>query len=237
MRGEFHSFISHPTADRAIIRFEKQMTKFPRLKLPFLAAALIGIILGSSPLLAQENKESGGEPAVITGEFELIDPTGKLVASKDFRGRYMLVFLGYTFCPDICPTDLQVMTEALELMGHDAEKIQPIFITIDPARDTPKVMGEYVSHFHPRLIGLTGDAKQVDDATRSYGAKFYKVFAPPMQNEDDSDDSGGNSMDEDYLINHSAATYLIGPDGQYIGHFSQGSEAQGMADQLSQIIP
>jgi len=222
------------------------MTRPSRLKLPLLAAALIAIILGSHSLLAQENKESGSEPAgtkaakveaeptVITGEFELVDPTGKLVRSEDFRGRYLLVFLGYTFCPDICPTDLQVMTEALELMGDKAEKIQPIFITIDPARDTPKVMGAYISHFHPRLIGLTGNAKQVDDATRAYGAKFYKVFAPPMQ---DDGDSGGDSTDEDYLINHSAATYLIGPDGQYIGHFSQGSEAQGMADQLSQIIP
>ncbi len=227
---------------------EIDMAKFSLFNFLVIAATLLGVGLGASTAEAHDKKKHSTESAettaakeeagrtAITGGFELLDHAGKVVRSEDFRGSYMLVYLGYTFCPDICPTDLQAMTEALELMGDKADRIQPIFITIDPARDTPEVVGEYISNFHPRLIGLTGNADQVGKATTAYGAKFYKVFAAPMQDEDDGEEGDDASTDEDYLLNHSAATYLMGPDGEYIGHFSQGSEAQGMAEQLSQII-
>jgi len=190
----------------------------------------------SSPLHAQNQTAQDNvttpeamDETTITGKFELIDHIGKLTRDKDFRGQYLLVFLGYTYCPDVCPTDLQSMADTLDLMGDKADRIQPIFITVDPERDTPPVLAEFVSNFHPRLIGLTGTPKQARDAAQAFGAKYHKVFASP--NSEENQDG-----DEFYLINHSAATYLIGPDGDYLGYFAHGSHAQGMAEELLQVI-
>jgi len=166
---------------------------------------------------------------VITAEFNLVDHTGKSVSHRDFRGLYMLVFLGYTFCPDICPTDLQAMSDTLDLLGEKAKRIQPVFITVDPERDTVSELKEFVSNFHPRLIGLTGSMQQTRSAATAFGAKYFKVYAAPGSDNDQDDN-------DFYLINHSAATYLIGPDGIYLGHFPHGSDPQGMADELASVI-
>ena len=137
-----------------------------------LAAYLILGLDGASSV--GPTKTSGR--ALIGGSFELVDQTGKLRKDAEFRGKYMLVFFGYTHCPDFCPTGLQAMAEALDALGKDAEKIQPIFITIDPARDTPKVMKDYVANFHPRLLGLTGSAAQVAKAAKAYQKLFKELF-------------------------------------------------------------
>ncbi len=208
----------------------------------FLAGIGLSTLQTSAYADDSKTKESGGPgeaatDTLIGGPFELLGHTGKVVRSSDFRGRYMLIYLGYTFCPDVCPTDLQAISTTLELMGEKAKRVQPIFITIDPARDTVEVLAAYVASFHPRLIGLTGNEKQVGEVARAFGAKYYKVMT---ETQTDSGKSGAetreNEGEEEYLLVHSTAIYLLGPDGEYIGHFSQSAEPDSMAEDLARIV-
>ncbi|MDF7774193.1 SCO family protein [Sphingomonas sp. AOB5] len=143
-----------------------------------------------------------GKP--IGAPFTLTDQDGKTVRDSDFAGKYRLIYFGYTFCPDICPTDVQKLGLAMRRLDREAPavsaKVQPIFITIDPERDTPPVIKQFVSAFHPRLIGLTGTVPQITALAKGYAAFFAKL--PPAQ-------PGGS-----YLMNHSAMFYLMGPKGE-----------------------
>lgn len=160
--------------------------------------------------------------ALVGGPFSLTDQDGKRVTDHDFRGKYMLIFFGYTFCPDVCPSELQVMSAALDELGAAADKIQPIFITIDPARDNPETLKVYVSNFYPRLIGLTG----TDDEIAAV-AKAYRVYYAKAQ---------GSENKTDYLMDHGTILYLMGPDGKFVTHFTYGTEAKGLAEALRQSI-
>ena len=142
----------------------------------------------------------------LGGDFSLIDHTGKPVTNSDFKGEFLLVYFGYTFCPDACPTELQRMTEVLNALGPLADKVRPIFITIDPERDTVKVLADYVGNFHPRFIGLSGSVQQVRAAAKAYGVYYGKVSRTGA--------SAADTADSDYLMNHSAFVYLMGPDGK-----------------------
>jgi cytochrome oxidase Cu insertion factor (SCO1/SenC/PrrC family) len=164
----------------------------------------------------------GSGTALIGGPFSLIDQNGKRVTDQDFRGKYMLIFFGYTYCPDVCPSELQVMSAALDELGPEADKIQPIFITIDPARDTPETLKVYVSNFHPRLIGLTGSEADIASA-----AKAYRVYYAKAKGTEDK---------TDYLMDHGTILYLMGPDGKFVKHFTYGTEAKGLAEALRQAI-
>lgn len=150
----------------------------------------------------------------IGGPFALVDSAGKPVTDADFRGRWMLVYFGYTFCPDVCPTELQTVANALDLLGPATANIAPLFITIDPGRDTPSVIGEYVKLFDPRIIGLTGSQTQIDSAARA-----YRVFAQRVDSKDSTD----------YLMNHSSFIYLIDPQGRFSSLFRQGTSPQDIA--------
>ena len=153
-------------------------------------------------------------PVSIGGAFTLTDQNGVTRRPEDFRGHLMLVYFGYTFCPDACPTALQDMSRAIDLMGNRGNDVQPIFITIDPARDTVEQMKLYASNFHPRLIALTGTPEQVAEA-----AKAYRVYY-------EKDKSSGG---DDYLMDHTAFIYLMGQDGKYLSHFPPGTTAEQMA--------
>jgi cytochrome oxidase Cu insertion factor (SCO1/SenC/PrrC family) len=153
-------------------------------------------------------------PVSIGGEFTLVDQNGVTRRPEDFRGKLMLVYFGYTFCPDACPTALQDMSHSIDLLGAKGEAVQPIFITVDPARDTVEQMKLYASNFHPRLIGLTGTPGQIAEAAKAYRVYYEK-----------SKSSGG----EDYLMDHTAFIYLMGRDGKYLSHFSPGTTAEQMA--------
>jgi protein SCO1/2 len=155
-------------------------------------------------------------PVAIGGAFTLVDQNGVTRHPEDFRGKLMLVYFGYTFCPDACPTALQDMSRAIDLLGAKGEAVQPIFITIDPARDTVEQMKLYASNFHPRLIALTGTPEQVAEA-----AKAYRVYYAKGQSA-----AGGS---EDYLMDHTAFIYLMGRDGKYLSHFPPGATAEQMA--------
>ena len=137
----------------------------------------------------------------IGGPFTLTDPAGKRRSDSEFRGRLMIVYFGYTFCPDVCPADLMAITQALDALGSAAEGVQPVFITVDPERDT-KVLGEYIAAFHHSLVGLTGSPEEIRKVANSYKAFYAKV---PDQG------SGG------YSIDHTGVIYLMGRNGEYLG--------------------
>jgi cytochrome oxidase Cu insertion factor (SCO1/SenC/PrrC family) len=137
----------------------------------------------------------------IGGPFTLTDQHGRTRSDTEFRGKLMIVYFGYTFCPDVCPTDLMAITQALDALGSKAESIQPIFITIDPERDT-NVLADYVKAFHPSLIGLTGSPDTIRQVADSYKAYYRKV----------EDERSG-----EYFIDHSGVIYLMGRNGEYLG--------------------
>ena len=154
----------------------------------------------------------GQEP--IGGPFELIDHTGARRTDADYHGKLALIYFGYTYCPDVCPTDLQAMASALDLLGDGGRAVQPLFITIDPERDTPEHLAGYVPLFHPRLVGLTGGADAIRRAARAYKVHYAKVVLPELS---------------DYAMDHSAFIYLVNADGEYLGFFPPGTSPERMA--------
>ncbi len=178
------------------------------------ACFLLGALLGAYALLLNsgpgDRVETSGK-ALVGGPSTLVDASGKTVTDQDFRGRYMLIFFGYTHCPDICPAELQVMAAALDQLGDKAKKVVPIFITLDPERDTPQVLKQYVPSFHPSFLGLYGDA----EAT-ARTAKEFKVFVQkqPVKN-------GG------YSVDHGAGTFILDRDGKLrlFAQYGQGPAA------------
>ncbi|MGY4476993.1 SCO family protein [Bradyrhizobium sp. USDA 3364] len=150
----------------------------------------------------------------VGGPFALTDQAGHARTDKEFRGSLMLVYFGFTYCPDVCPTDLQAIGLALDKLGQDGDQVQPIFITVDPERDTAAHLADYVPMFHPRLIGLTGSA----DAIRKV-ADAYKVYYARVPQ-----DAG------DYTVDHTAYIYLMDRDGNYLGFFPPGTSAERMVE-------
>jgi protein SCO1/2 len=199
----------------------------PKQKTRLLSVALgvtIGLLLASTlaawqitqdqsrreTLAAQAKTETLPEAAkpapAIGGHFDLLDQDGKPATDAQFAGKYQLVYFGYTYCPDMCPTGLQSMSRAMDLLGDKAAKVQPMFISVDPERDTPKVVKEYIGNFHPSIIGLTGSAAQIAAA-----AKAYKVYYKKAEQVDD----------ENYMMDHSTLIFLMGPDGKFIDTFQE----------------
>jgi protein SCO1/2 len=160
--------------------------------------------------------------ALVGGPFSLIDHKGRRVTEKDFAGRHMLVLFGFTFCPDVCPSGLQVMSAALDKLGKKAETITPIFISLDPERDTPEQLAQYVASFHPRLVGLTGTPEEVDKA-----AKAYRVFYKKVRDEKST---------AAYTIDHTALIYLMGPDSNYVAHFNHATSPDTLAERLGKLL-
>jgi len=196
-----------------------------RQKLIFaLVVLLIAAVTGAGALWLTRGPGgpiSSGE-ALVGGPFTLTDQNGKRVTDQDFRGKYMLVFFGFTFCPDVCPSELQVMSAALDELGPVGEKIQPVFITIDPARDTPEAMKLYISNFHPRMVGLTGSDQDIAAV-----AKAYRVYYAKAK---------GSESSPDYLMDHSTILYLMGPDGKFVKHFTYNTDVKALAEGLRNVI-
>jgi protein SCO1/2 len=157
----------------------------------------------------------------IGGPFALIDHTGKPRTDEDFRGTLLLIYFGYSYCPDVCPTDLQQIGLAIDQLGSAGGAVQPLFITLDPERDTAAHLAEYVPLFHPRLIGLTGSAEQIRRIALAY--KVYYTKYPP-----------GSA---DYVVDHSAFIYLVDANGKYIGFFPPGTTADRMTEIIRLHLP
>lgn len=164
----------------------------------------------------------GGGAANIGGPFELTDQNGQSRTAADFRGELMLVYFGYTYCPDVCPTELHRMGLVLEELGEESKQVRPIFITVDPARDDPERLKEYARNFHPRLVALTGNGGAIKDA-----AKAYRIYYAKAK------DSGEG---EDYLMDHSSIIYLMGRDGRYLTHFTASTSIEDMAARIREHV-
>ncbi|MAG32041.1 MAG: SCO family protein [Deltaproteobacteria bacterium] len=157
-----------------------------------------------------------GDRLIRGGGFALTDQAGRAVTDHDFRGQFMLIYFGYTHCPDVCPTGLSVMTQAMQALGDASQSVQPLFITFDPKRDTVSVLADYMPHFHPRFLGLTGSKEQVFAAANAYGVEISATYA-------------ANTPGIDYSMNHSAFTYLVGPDGRLRSMYREGIDGETMA--------
>lgn len=186
--------------------------------LAVVVAAAIGALLEWRVLRSDDVTKT---PAGLTtsveigGPFNLTDHTGRAVSERDFRGNFTLVFFGYTFCPDVCPTELGDIALALDELGDDAGKVTPVMISIDPERDTPQVLAEYVSLFHERLVGLTGTPEQVKQVADAYRVFYRKVDDPNYTY---------------YLMDHSSFTYLLDPDGNVVSLLRYGTPPEEMAE-------
>ena len=185
-------------------------SKISLIALSVTALALLG--LGAMLLLNPPEppvKTSG--QAVVGGPFEMIDHTGRVVTEQDFLGQPFLLFFGFTYCPDVCPLTMEIITAALDLLGPEAEQLQPIFVTVDPERDRPEVLASYLKHFDGRLIGLTGSASQVATMTKAYHVYYKKRFL-------DGDK-------DNYLMDHSSLIYLMDKKGAICHSLCTGSNA------------
>ena len=187
------------------------------------AGGLLGLLGVAVLLLVAGPRLLGGgadAPVAIGGPFTLEDGTGAVVSDAAFRGRWMLVYFGYTHCPDACPTALNDMANALDLLGPQRRRVAPLFITVDPERDTPAVMRDYVQAFGAQIMGLTGTPAQVEAAE-----KEYRVYAAKHPTKD-----GGYDMD------HSSIIYLMDPAGKFVAIFNNGTNPQEMAERMRTLI-
>ncbi len=186
-----------------------------------ICGAVVAALAGYWLWWALEGRPQEGRPAV-GGPFELIDGDGRTVTERNFRGRHMLVYFGYTFCPDVCPTTLFNASQALDGIGPAlASKVQLVFVSIDPERDTPGVVKDYAGHFHPGTVGLTGTPGQVAAAARAFRIYYRKA---------DPDEDGG------YLVDHSSILFLMDGDGRYVTHFTHEATADDMAAALKRLL-
>jgi protein SCO1/2 len=186
----------------------------------------LACVLFSAPIAANETAEpsateliegllSGRAP--VGGPFELTDQTGHRRTDADFQGKLVVIYFGYTYCPDVCPTELQSISLALDKLGAAAETIQPLFITVDPGHDTPARLADFVSSFHPRLIGLTGSLAEIRKTAIAYRTFFAK---------------NGVTTPDDYSVDHTGFIYLLGKDGRYLGFLPPGLAPDAIADAI-----
>lgn len=198
--------------------------------------AMIGYWISQSPI----DKPSAPSAAAIGGPFTLVDHEGRPVTEEYFKGRFMLVYFGYTFCPDVCPTALTDMGDALGILGQAADKVTPVFITVDPDRDTPEHMKEYLKFFHPRMVGLTGTPEQTAAALKAYKVFAAKAAAPEPEHDHPEGQKPGDGHThgdgDDYLVDHTSIIYLMGPDGAYKTHFSHGAGAEDVAKGIRKFL-
>jgi protein SCO1/2 len=163
---------------------------------------------------------SGKHP--VGGPFTLSDPAGRRVSLASFRGKLVLLYFGYATCPDVCPTDLAIIGQTLRSLGAQADQVQPVFITLDPLRDTAAVLREYAAAFHPRMVALTGPEGDIRRVATDYKVFFEKVPLPGTQT---------------YTIDHTAYTFLLDRDGRFVSLFPPGTPAERMATLLREHLP
>jgi protein SCO1/2 len=202
---------------RAVGSLEKIMNRRAALVAAFFALAQMTGALMTRALAAEQEATA---PSSYGGTFILVDHHGDTVMDEAYRGKFMLVAFGYTHCSDICPTLLVNMTHAVALLGPDGADVQPFFITLDPTRDTPRVLADYVAAFSPRLIGLTGPEAFIEDIAQKYRIKVVKQ----------------PGKEGDYSIDHTVAIFLMDRDGKFLDRFPNGSTPEQIADKIRERI-
>tara|TARA_A200000113_G_scaffold221172_1_gene232576 strand:+ start:392 stop:1009 length:618 start_codon:yes stop_codon:yes gene_type:complete len=197
-----------------------------KLRFTLLAAiALLALVLGylvaalisPSPPLSQPTQTLS-----LDGSFNLIDEAGQPVTQDSYEGKFKLVYFGFTYCPDVCPMQLEVVSHALDIAKISPEWLTTLFITLDPERDTPEDMKIYTDNFHKSIIGLTGSLEQIQQAAKAYKVYFQKVADPET--------TGG------YTVDHSSIVFLMGPDNTYKQHFTHRDSAEDIAGKITSII-
>lgn len=194
------------------------------LAIAFLAAGL-GLLGWVGYTLFQGKAPAGAalEPSdLLGGAFTAENHLGEPVSEQTFRGKYMLMYFGFTFCPDVCPGELQIIGAAMDMLGEDSERITPVFVSIDPERDRPEVLADYVPHFHDRMIGLTGTPEQIAGLARAWKVYYSRV--------EDENMPGG------YVMDHSSIIYLMDPDGRFLKHFPHGTPPEDIAAGIRAIL-
>ena len=180
----------------------------------------------STPVYAQETEDT----SLNRGSFSLVDHNGRAVTQQNFRGSYLLIFFGYSHCPDICPTALTLIANVMDSLGENSKSVQPIFITLDPERDTPEVLRKFVSYFHPKLIGLTGTLDQISTVAESYFVRYQRFIPESSRN------NLKNKEGLEYFLDHTAASYLLGPNAEGIALFRHGTSAAEMAAKIRNVM-
>ena len=195
-----------------------------------LAALLLGSLLATGPAIgapppvsAAGSHDREASPDGIVGRYLLMDANGRAVTNEDFRGRFQLIAFGYTFCPDVCPTTLAEMAAILDTLGAAAARVQPLFVTVDPERDTAAVLRTYTEFFHPRILGLTGSPALVKRAAENFKVRYEKVREP-------------GAPTNQYAVDHSAGLYLLGPDGVFLRKFAYATPPSEIAAQIAEIL-
>ncbi len=186
-----------------------------------ITAFFAGLIVFLGIFLYATGQFGGGPaPSAIGGPFQLTDQDGNQITEQDFRGKPFLVFFGFTHCPDICPTTLFEVSEVMNALGDDADRVAALFITVDPERDTPAVLKDYLSSFNPRVRGATGNEEQLAQVKRGFRAYSKKVPT-------------GNG---DYSVDHSAIVYLMDKDGRFVAPFNLKRPPQDAANELRKYL-
>jgi protein SCO1/2 len=192
------------------------------------SALIVAVAFAFAWYFAGDNREirtgevTGTGTAAIGGAFSLVDQHGQRRSQADFAGKYLLVYFGFTYCVDACPTALLSMSQALDRLPPEvAEQVQPLFITVDPARDDAAQIGTYLENFHPSMIGLTGTVEEIGAAAKAYRVPFEAPKA----------DAGG-----DYQIQHGTIIYLMGPDGSFLTHFDHVTPPGEIAEALQRYV-
>lgn len=188
-----------------------------------IVAAALWLAIGTAALGAPTESDPAPAERAIISRYLLMDTSGNSVTDRDFAGSFQLIAFGYTYCPDICPTTLSEVSLILKRLGPLGDQLQPIFITVDPERDTPEVLSRYTTFFHPRIIGLTGQPALIRRAADNFKVRYEKHYEP-----------GGDPTR--YSMDHSAGIYLLGPDGKFITKFAYATPLSDVIDKLRAII-
>jgi len=165
------------------------------------------------------NAQEDDTTSINRGTFSLVDHFGHPVTEQTYRGSYLLIFFGYSHCPDICPISLSIFAQVLEQLEEKANRVQPLFITLDPERDTPERLAKFVTFFHPRLIGLTGSVDQIATVAEQYFVRYKKY----------SLNTPSTTLKSNYLLDHTGASYLLGPNGEGLSLFQHDTTANDIA--------
>ncbi len=184
---------------------------------------LLLLLAGSAPGDSATGQAPAEAPEPPSGRYLLMDPNGRAVTNLDFPGQFQLISFGYTYCPDICPTTLLNQAAILRTLGERAGAIQPIFITVDPERDTPEVLRRYTRYFDSRIIGLTGSPELIERTAEHFRVRYERVQDP------------GAAADA-YHVDHTAGMYLLGPDGGYIRRFAYETPVAEIAERLANLV-